>query len=310
VHADERRKFAAVVAAVEPGARLVDARPFPGGLSALMTVLEVEGSDGLASRLVVRQVRDAQKERRSLALGHEFRLLVALRTFGLPVPSPRLFDDSGTIFDHPYCVLEYVEGSHRVESSDPAATGRLFATQLAAIHRVDGARPELSALPARTEKVGRVLVHPPDHLDDSLDEGTVRRHLLSRWPPPEPDRPVLLHGDFWVGNLLWRGDEIVAVIDWEDASTGDPLTDVATTRLDLLWAFGPQSMAAFTDHYLTLTGRSSTGLALWDLVAALRPAGILSAWGADWIAFGRPDITAVTLRTDHRWFLDQALAAL
>lgn len=286
------------------------ARPFPGGLSALMTVLEVEGSDGRLSRLVVREVRDAQKERGSLSLGDEFRLLVALRTFGLPVPPPRLFDDSGTILDLPYCVLDYVEGSHRVESSDPAATGRLFATQLAAIHRVDGARPELSALPARTEKVGRLVAQTPEALDDSVDEGTVRRQLFSRWPPPEPDRPALLHGDFWVGNLLWRADEIVAVIDWEDASTGDPLTDVATTRLDLLWAFGPLSMAAFTEHYLALTGRSSTRLALWDLVAALRPAGILSDWGADWTAFGRPDITAATLRTDHRWFLDQALAGL
>jgi aminoglycoside phosphotransferase (APT) family kinase protein len=151
-----------------------------------------------------------------------------------------------------------------------------------------------------------------------LREGFLRDLLVAHWPPPEPDRLVLLHGDFWAGNLLWRGDEIVAVIDWEDASLGDPLVDVATTRLDLLWAFGREAMTAFTDHYLFLTAPAPAdpgpvwrpaGLALWDLVAALRPAGAFSAWVADWPAFGRPDMNAATMRERHRFFLNQALAA-
>ena len=83
----------------------------------------------------------------------------------------------------------------------------------------------------------------------ALREGMLRQLLHRHWPPPVPERTVLLHGDFWAGNLLWRDATIVAVIDWEEAATGDPLTDVATTRLDLLWAFGPGAMTAFTDHY-------------------------------------------------------------
>jgi len=301
--------FAAVAGTDEPGARLLRTETFPGGLSAEMTVLHVELPGGSRRRLVVRRARHPRAERRSLSIGDEFRLLLALEARGLRVPSPRLFDDSGTILDHPYAVFDYVDGSPKVSTSDPAATGRSFATELASVHHVDGSASDVAGLPRRTERVGRELSAPPGDGGDR-DDGLLRELLRTRWPPPEPDRRVLLHGDFWAGNLLWRDDEIVAVIDWEEAATGDPLTDVATTRLDLLWAFGPASMTAFTDHYLSLTSVDPAALPLWDLAAAIRPAGAFSAWVADWADFGRPDMNATAMRAELRWFADQALAAL
>jgi aminoglycoside phosphotransferase (APT) family kinase protein len=307
---DSVRRWAAVVGRVEPDARLVGIRTCPGGLSATRTILELERPVGPGPNLVVRQVRDPRAERRSLSISDEFHLLVRLRALGLPTPTPRLLDDSGTIFDHPYAVLDYVDGAPRVDSPDPAGTGRLFATHLAAVHQVDGSLLPSSGLPSRTDAVGRQLEEPPLVLDGDIHEGFVRQLLRTLWAPPDPDRLTLLHGDFWAGNLLWKDDEIVAVIDWEEAALGDPLTDVATTRLDLLWAFGPAAMSAFTDHYFSLTSAPAAHLPLWDLVASLRPAGVFSAWVADWVDFGRPDMNAPTMRAQHRWFLDRALGAL
>lgn len=40
-----------------------------------------------------------------------------------------------------------------------------------------------------------------------------------------PDGTVLVHGDYWLGNLLVRGDEVVAAVDWVDAHQGDPDAD-------------------------------------------------------------------------------------
>jgi aminoglycoside phosphotransferase (APT) family kinase protein len=326
---ERTRRLEAVAARVEPAARLLGIRSLDGGLSAQMTVLEMVAPGGLHRPLVVRQPRDGEATRRTLSLADEFRLLVALRSRGLATPTPRLFDDTGTIFDQPYAVFDYVDGSPRVHSTDPVGTGRCFASALAGVHAVDGSSAICRRLLRRTDVVARLLAETPQALDDTLREGFLRDLLAGQWPPPEPERTVLLHGDFWAGNLLWRGDDIVAVIDWEEASVGDPLADVATTRLDLLWAFGREAMAAFTDHYLSLwppspaTTRSSrasgsgpsarmtrpAGLALWDLVAALRPAGAFSAWVADWPAFGRPDMNGPAMRERHRWFLNQALGA-
>ncbi|HEY7946259.1 MAG TPA: phosphotransferase [Acidimicrobiales bacterium] len=302
------RRLAAVAARVAPGARVAAIGGFAGGLSAQMTVLELAGG----RRLVVRQLRDSGSERRSLSLGDEFGLLLHLHERGLAVPPPLLYDDSGRIFDAPYAVFDYVDGAPRVETSDPLGTGRAIADQLAAVHRVELAAAGLpgAVLPRRTDLIGHRLADRPAETDEAMREGFLRDLLAARWPPPEPDRTVLLHGDFWAGNLLWRDDRIVAVIDWEEAATGDPLTDLATTRLDVLWAFGPLAMTAFTDHYLSLTQLPDATLALWDLAAALRPAGAFSAWLADWIDFGRLDMTASLMRERHGWFRDQALLAL
>ena len=119
-----------------------------------------------------------------------------------------------------------------------------------------------------------------------------------------------MHGDFWPGNVLWNGTEIAAAIDWENAAVGDPLADVATTRLDLLWAFGPRAMTTFTTHYAALSAVDLSNLPQWDLAATLRPAGAISIWAADWHAYGRPDLTATRMRAIHQQFLDDALARL
>lgn len=275
-----------------------------------MTVLEIEVPGGDLQRLVVRRARRPDQERSSLSIVDEHRLISRLREFSVPVPRPRLVDPSRRILPDPYAVYDYVDGALRLTSADPEQTGEAFADHLAMIHRIGADALGDLHLPRRADVVARLLDSSPAKVHVALDEVRMRDALhahRSRW---ESGPRHLLHGDLWPGNVLWDGDEVVAVIDWEVASLGDPLADVGTTRLDLLWAFGPRAMAAFTDRYLARTTRDPTDLPAWDLVAALRPAGALSTWAADWVALGRPDVTADTMRTAHRWFTDQALDRL
>jgi len=57
--------------------------------------------------------------------------------------------------------------------------------------------------------------------------------------------PVLLHGDLGSHNVFTDGRDVTAVIDWEDALSGDPVFDIA------FWAtFHPDRRhAAFLDGY-------------------------------------------------------------
>ena len=55
-----------------------------------------------------------------------------------------------------------------------------------------------------------------------------------------------MHGDFWPENVVWNGAAIAGIIDWEDAAVGDPLSDVATARVELRYKFGAPSMQRFT----------------------------------------------------------------
>jgi aminoglycoside phosphotransferase (APT) family kinase protein len=305
-------RWGEVVARVEPGGRLVRSWDPAGGLSRAMTVVEVDRADGSRRRLVVRRARDDLPGRRSLSVAEEHRLLTHLHGHGVAVPEPRLLDDAGTLLGTPCSVLDYVEGAPLVgaEAGDAALAGRTFAAHLASIHRLDAGVAAGIDLPRRADVVAASLAEAPAVLDHRLREGVIREVLRKRPLPRYEGPPRLLHGDFWPGNIIWRGDAIVAVIDWEDAALGDPLADVATTRLDLLWGFGPETTAAFTDHYLSLMPVDLTALPIWDLVAALRPAGSLAAWATDWVDFGRPDVTEETMRAAHARFVDEALGAL
>ena len=63
---------------------------------------------------------------------------------------------------------------------------------------------------------------------------------------------ALLHGDFWLGNLLWQGEALSGIIDWEDAMLGDPLGDLGKSRLEMLWALGERAMSDYTAQNLAL----------------------------------------------------------
>jgi aminoglycoside phosphotransferase (APT) family kinase protein len=149
-----------------------------------------------------------------------------------------------------------------------------------------------------------------------MQEGEVRAALAAFDLMRAAQGNRLLHGDFWPGNLLWRDGELVAVIDWEDASLGNPLEDVAIARLDLLWFFGEEAMHHFSEAYRTQMGDEMgeeldfESLPYWDLLAALRPTGHIDEWAAGLAGLGRADMTASFMRAAHRRFVNQALAAL
>jgi aminoglycoside phosphotransferase (APT) family kinase protein len=54
--------------------------------------------------------------------------------------------------------------------------------------------------------------------------GQLRKLLVSRLPPER--EPTLVHGDYHFGNLLFRGPDVVAILDWEIAEIGQPLLDL------------------------------------------------------------------------------------
>ena len=215
---------------------------------------------------------------------------------------------SGEIVPTPYLVVEYIDGEPIFSSTDPFEYVAQLATRLAEIHRVDVAtdgfaflRRFVSALERQRERI---------ITSTSLDVGPVRATLESVSPLRALNRPALLHGDFWPGNVVWNRGRIAGVIDWEEGCVGDPLADVAISRLDILWMFGVEAMREFTRCYRSITNLDFSDLPYWDLDAALRPAFNIADWASAWPDLGRPDITQATMRAGHAQFVAQALAAL
>lgn len=121
------RHWAEIVAAIEPQGRLARTWDRAGGLSATMTVLEIEVPGGGLQRLVVRRARRPDQERSSLSIVDEHHLISRVQAFGVPVPRPRLVDPSARILPDPYAVYDYVDGTPRLKSAAPEQTGVAFA---------------------------------------------------------------------------------------------------------------------------------------------------------------------------------------
>ncbi len=292
------------------GATITAVWPLRGGISAQMTALAVTLATGESRKLIVRQPNARTLQLNPRAAADEFRILQIVQDAGVKAQSPLLLDESRAILPTPYLLLEYIEGAPEYAPADPIRFAEQIATQLAALHATDSRHLDLAFLPQQMPRLSAHIATHPATLDDSLQEGRIRAALEALWPIPSTGAPTLLHGDFWPGNLLWRAGELVAIIDWEDAEVGDPLADIASTRLDLLWIVGRAAMHAFTATYHALTGRNLTTLPAWDLLAALRPASRLDVWAADWPALGRSDITAATMRAQHHDFVEAAFARL
>jgi aminoglycoside phosphotransferase (APT) family kinase protein len=282
---------------------LLRAWELKGGVSAQVTALEIERPGGQTHKMIVRQHGAVDRQHNPQIAADEFKLLHITRAAGLPTPAPYYVDRSCEIFPEPYVVIEYIEGTTEFAPVDIRDLIPQLATQLARIHGVDGSNHELAFLPKQEQRYTKKIRERPTMLDESLGEGRIRDALESFGQLSQHNASALLHGDFWPGNILWQDGRLVAVIDWEDAGLGDPLADLANSRLEILWAFDADAMERFTQHYQSLTTIDIANLPIWDLFAALKPASKLSEWAADQIAEQR-------MRERHRLFVEQAFTKL
>ncbi|MEQ8691366.1 MAG: phosphotransferase, partial [Pseudomonadales bacterium] len=132
-------------------------------------------------------------------------------------------------------------------------------------------------LPLRLDPLPEVLDFLPEG-----DEWQALRDCLQRIPATAyTEEPKLLHGDYWPENILWQGDRIAAVLDWEDAAIGDPLSDVAAAGLELRYKFGVQAMHEFTRAYAAHQPLDSRRLALWRIYVAAAAQRYMGAWGLE-----------------------------
>lgn len=285
-----------------PGAKVVTYRRLNGGVSARATLVELELPDGGLKRVIVRRPSydaDAVVQR-------EYAVLARCASLGIASPVPCFTDrDTAAI------VLDYVEGAPDFAPANLDDMLEQMAQQLVRIHGVP-IDAHVAMLQPRRANAARNIAARSEQPDLALNEPELRRVVSSLWPWPQLNPDALLHGDYWPGNLLFDHGKLAAVIDWEEAEIGDPLADIAITRLDLAWAFGDETAETFTAHYRKLSNIDCTHLPHWDLCTALRPLGQLSRWAGAYQAppISRSDITATSMAEGHRRFVERALSHL
>jgi aminoglycoside phosphotransferase (APT) family kinase protein len=195
-------------------------------------------------------LRDAAGERvlRRPPLGHvlptahdmarEHRVLAALVDTPVPVPRPQLLCLDPRVLGAPFFVMDKIPGRVLRTPSDAATVGVGGAQDLsvavvevlAKLHTLDPAAVGLGDLGRPDGFLARQLRRWRTQLDASQSRKLPdldRLHHQLGAAIPTTHRAAIVHGDYRLDNLLV--DEhgmITAVLDWELATLGDPLTDL------------------------------------------------------------------------------------
>lgn len=288
-----------IIQTVMPDARLVRTWALTGGISAHMTAFEVETEDSRRT-YTLRRISDSQRARNPVAATHEYRLLGQLAAANLKVPRPIHLDEAA----HQY-VCEYLPGAPDLRPRDVDEHLHRYALQLAQIHQVEHCQLDIAFLSTQKPKD----VTRTETMNLAMREDDIRLALEKRGTITRSNPLVILHGDYWPGNVLWHDGRITGVIDWESCLLGEPLSDLGVARLDVLWVYGEDAMRTFTELYQASMNLDLSDLPHWDLLAGLRPIGHIARMAPAYPLLGRDDVTAETMNSRHQKFVDQALAA-
>lgn len=224
-----------------PDARMIGLEPLPGGVSSLTFRSEIELPVANSRPVVVKVAPPGLAPVRHRDVLRQARLLKLLAAHarrdpagGIPVPDV-VFEQDG---DPPFFVMDRLPGvAEEPATGDPEpppepavvrARALAAAQVLARMQRIP--LGELGLADEDRVTVENELerwVALMETIDDDLCPGheELRRELQRSIP--DLVAPVLLHGDYRLGNLLFREHELSGVIDWEIWSVGDPRTDLA-----------------------------------------------------------------------------------
>lgn len=169
----------------------------------------------------------------------EYRVMAALRQTDVPVPAMYALCQDDAVLGAPFYVMERVEGTPYRTAAELTELGpervRAISTglvdTLAALHAVDPAAIGLADFGRPDGFLGRQVRRWKKQLDASYTRdlpAAVELHARLSADVPAESTTGIVHGDYRLDNVLTDDkDRPAAVIDWEMATLGDPLTDLA-----------------------------------------------------------------------------------
>lgn len=228
----------------------------------------------------------------------EFRILDAIKDEPVAIARPVLACDDSAVFGTPFYLMDRVEGVP-IRDRLPAAWAAAPEQHAHALEQLIDALVAVHAVDWQACGLGD-LARPGNYLTRQVSRWITQLHSyggrelpvaeqLAGWlettsPPDQP--PALCHGDYKLDNVLYATElpvQLLAIVDWEMSSIGDPLVDLAwalifhpgpegTMRLGTAKEprFDPAFLpgkAALIERYATASGRDTAAIGWYDVFA-------------------------------------------
>jgi aminoglycoside phosphotransferase (APT) family kinase protein len=274
----DTRSLESYLSAQVPGfAGPIAASQFKGGQSNPTYLIDTP-----ARRYVLRRKPPGKLLPSAHAVDREFRVMSALHAQRFPVAEPLLYCADESIVGTAFFVMAFVEGrvfwEPQMPQSHPAERAQVYDAMnatLARLHAFDPAAIGLRDYGRGENYVARQIERWSKQYRASETETIDDMERLIAWlpahlPPSQPPRVV--HGDYRLDNTIVAAGAptILAVLDWELSTLGDPLADFSYHLMQWhmphsdagtgsllgfdLAALGIPSLDAYVDAYVARTG--------------------------------------------------------
>uniref|UniRef100_A0AAQ6A8R5 Acyl-CoA dehydrogenase family member 11 n=1 Tax=Amphiprion ocellaris TaxID=80972 RepID=A0AAQ6A8R5_AMPOC len=178
----------------------------------------------------------------------EYRVQKALFSAGFPVPQPLLHCTDVEVIGTEFYLMEHVKGRifrdlqlHGVSPAERTALYVAAVELLAKLHSLDLASLNLEGYGRGAGYCRRQVSTWTKQYKAAAHKDIPAMNELSDWLmknlPASDSEVTLVHGDFRVDNLVFHPTEarVIAVLDWELSTTGQPLADLAYFLMPFYW---------------------------------------------------------------------------
>jgi aminoglycoside phosphotransferase (APT) family kinase protein len=271
------------------GMKISEIEQFKGGQSNPTYRFTADGR-----RFVLRRKPPGKLLPSAHAVDREYRVIAALHPKGFPVARPHALCEDESVIGTAFYVMDYVEGRVLWDQSLPGMTKpERFAiwdelnSVISRLHTMDFRQLGLETFGKPGNYIERQVARWSKQYQASETEPIPAMNNLIEWLPqniPPEAATTVVHGDYRLDNVIFHPSEprILAVLDWELSTLGDPLADFAYHCMSWhippgqfrgiggldLEQLGIPTEVQYVQMYCRRTGRGAINPSHWDFYLA------------------------------------------